>query len=160
MELTPDAPVRSDWLWHPWTPTRLVKEGLPVFVRGQGCFVFDTDGHRYLDARSGALNASIGYGRVEVAERVRAQMVDLMTFEIANAATLPPRNLAAAIAACLPWPLTRSFFCSSGSEATECAIKMARGYHLIRGVSNRTKIACFRGAYHGATLGALAMSES
>ena len=148
------------YLWHPWTPVSGLQHGLPLYVRGDGCYVFDAAGKKYLDARSAALNASLGYGRRDIIEVIAEQMMLLMTFELAGASTVPPIQLAVKIAELLPPPLRRTFFCSSGSEATEAAIKMSRMYHRLRGETERTTIIGFRGGYHGATWGALALSNS
>jgi adenosylmethionine-8-amino-7-oxononanoate aminotransferase len=151
----------SKHLWHPWTPFGGPGiSHLPLYVSGSGCHVFDAEGKKYLDATSAALNASLGYGRADIVSAVSEQMSRLMTFELAGASTVPPIQLATKIADLLPPSLTRTFFCSSGSEATETAIKMVRLYHRLRGEFTRNLIVGFRGGYHGATCGALALSSS
>jgi putrescine---pyruvate transaminase len=154
---------RSDLshLWHPWTPALDANAfPLPLYVRGEGCYVFDSVGRKYLDARSAALNASLGYGRKDIADAISEQMLKLMTFELAGSSTIPPVQLAAKMAELLPPPLRRTFFCSSGSEATETSIKMVRMYHRLRGDKSRNLILGFNAGYHGATWGALALSNS
>ena len=149
------------YLWHPWTPALTTGDSpFPLYVMGEGCFVYDSDGRKYLDARSAALNASLGYGREDIADAIREQMLQLMTFELAGSSTIPPAQLAAKMAELLPPPLQRTFFCSSGSEATETSIKMVRMYHRLRGDTSRNLIIGFNGGYHGATWGALALSNS
>jgi adenosylmethionine-8-amino-7-oxononanoate aminotransferase len=147
------------YLWHPWAP--IGEEGREplLIVRGDGCIVTDIDGREYIDAQAAALNASCGYNCREIVEAVTQQMVDLMTFDLCGFAHAPAIRLAARYASLLPASLCRTFFCCSGSEAIECAVKMARMYHLLRGSSGRRKIISVKGGYHGATLAALSASH-
>lgn len=150
-----------DFLWHPWTSIKEYSQAEPlIIVEGKGCVVKDTNGREYIDARAGALNASCGYGRSEVIDAINQQLNQLMTFDLAGAATLPAILLAKKMAELMPVRLKRTLFCSSGSEATESAIKIARLYHRLKGNSNKFKIISLEEGYHGATLGAMSASCS
>ena len=110
-------------LWHPWSPAGA---RWPLMVSGEGCFVTDASGHRYLDARACTLNAALGYGHPAIIGAVTAQMSRLMTYDLSVGATAPAITLARRLASLMPGPLARTFFTGSGSEATEAAIRIAR----------------------------------
>ncbi|WP_239331279.1 aspartate aminotransferase family protein [Frankia sp. CiP3] len=144
-------------LWHPWSPA---DARWPLMVRGEGCFVTDAGGRRYLDARACTLNAALGYGHPAIIEAVTAQMTRLMTYDLSCGATAPAITLARRLAGLMPGPLTRTFFTGSGSEATEAAIRIARMYHQLIGEPGRRVVITLHDGYHGATLAALAATGS
>ncbi|WP_200931288.1 aspartate aminotransferase family protein [Frankia sp. R43] len=144
-------------LWHPWSP---VDARWPLMVSGEGCFVTDASGHRYLDARACTLNAALGYGHAAIIDAVTAQMTQLMTYDLSYGATSPAITLARRLAAMMPGPLTRTFFTGSGAEATEAAIRIARVYHQLTGEPERRVVLTLHDGYHGATLAALAATGS
>ena len=146
-----------DYLWHPWSPNGA---SLPLMVAGEGCFVADVNGQRYLDARACTLNAVLGYGHPAVIEAITSQLRRLMTYDLSCGSAPPPILLARRIAGLMPGPLTRTFFVNSGSEATETAIRIARVYHGLRGQPGRRSVITLHDGYHGATLGALAATGS
>jgi adenosylmethionine-8-amino-7-oxononanoate aminotransferase len=129
-----------------------------TIVRGDGCYVEDTNGKRYLDALAGLFCVNVGYGfGEEMGEAAAAQMREL-PFAI-NWTFAHPRSieLAAAVAELSPGDLNRVFFVSGGSEAVEAAWKLARQYHTARG-ERRWKAIARRVAYHGTTMGALSIN--
>jgi adenosylmethionine-8-amino-7-oxononanoate aminotransferase len=128
---------------------------IPVIVRGEGCYVWDEHGNRYLDALSALFCVNIGHGRADVAQAGADQAKELGFFT--NWSYAHPRaiELAARVASLAPGDLNRVFFTSGGSEAVESALKLARQYHKLRGNPNKTKVIAREVAYHGATLGAL-----
>src|SRR3954447_3915554 len=131
---------------------------LQVIVRGDGCYLKDAAGRRYLDALAGLFCVNIGYGfGEEMGEAAAAQMREL-PFAI-NWTFAHPRSieLAAEIAALAPGDLGRVFFVSGGSEAVESAWKLARQWHAARG-ERRWKAIGRRLAYHGTTMGALSIN--
>jgi adenosylmethionine-8-amino-7-oxononanoate aminotransferase len=131
---------------------------LQVIVRGDGCYLEDAGGRRYLDALAGLFCVNIGYGfGEEMGEAAAAQMREL-PFAI-NWTYAHPRSieLAVELAELAPGDLNRSFFVSGGSEAVEAAWKLAREYHTARG-ERRWKAIARRVAYHGTTLGALSIT--
>ena len=129
---------------------------LPVIVRGEGCYVYDEHGRRYLDGLSSLFCVNAGHGRPELAAAAAAQIRELDFFP--NWSYAHPRaiELAERIARLAPAGLDRVFFTSGGSEAVESAWKLARAYHRLRGAAGRTKIVARDLAYHGSSLGALA----
>ena len=131
---------------------------LQVIVKGDGCYLEDSAGRRYLDALAGLFCVNIGYGYgEEMGEAAAAQMREL-PFAI-NWTFAHPRSieLAAEIAGLAPGELNRVFFVSGGSEAVEAAWKLARQYHAARG-ERRWKAVARRVAYHGTTMGALSIT--
>jgi adenosylmethionine-8-amino-7-oxononanoate aminotransferase len=128
---------------------------IPIIARGDGCYVWDEHGKRYLDALSALFCVNIGHGRHDVAQAGADQARELGFFT--NWSYAHPRaiELAARVAGLAPGDLNRVFFTSGGSEAVESALKLARQYHKLTGSPNKTKVIAREVAYHGATLGAL-----
>jgi adenosylmethionine-8-amino-7-oxononanoate aminotransferase len=129
---------------------------LPIIVSGEGCYVYDADGKRYLDGLSALFCVNAGHGRSEYAEAAAAQIRELDFFTTWSYAHPRAIELAARVAALAPGDLNRVFFTSGGSEAVESAIKLARSYHRLTGHAQKTKVIAREIAYHGTTLGALA----
>jgi adenosylmethionine-8-amino-7-oxononanoate aminotransferase len=129
---------------------------VPIIVRGDGCYVYDEHGKRYLDGLSALYCVNVGHGRDELADAAAAQARELAFYT--NWSYAHPRaiELAARIAELTPPGLDRVFFTSGGSEAVESAWKLARQYHKVTGQPNRTKLIAREIAYHGTSLGALA----
>jgi adenosylmethionine-8-amino-7-oxononanoate aminotransferase len=131
---------------------------VPVIVRGEGCYLEDANGKRYLDALAGLFAVQIGYSYGdEVGEAAAAQMRELPFYT--NWSYAHPRaiELAAELARLAPGELNRVFFVSGGSEAIESAWKLARQFHQARG-ERRWKAIARRTAYHGTTMGALSIN--
>jgi adenosylmethionine-8-amino-7-oxononanoate aminotransferase len=128
---------------------------VPVIVRGEGCYVYDEDGRRYLDGLSALYCVNVGHGRAELAEAAARQARELGFYT--NWSYAHPRSieLATRVAALAPGNLNRVFFTSGGSEAVESAWKLAKSYHAARGEPRRHKIVSRFLAYHGASMGAL-----
>jgi adenosylmethionine-8-amino-7-oxononanoate aminotransferase len=129
-----------------------------VIARGEGAYVWDADGHRLLDGLSGLFTVQVGHGRADLAEAARAQAETLEYFPIWTYAHPPAIELAARLAELAPGDLNRVFFTSGGSEAVETAWKLARQYFRAIGQGQRHKVISRRTAYHGTTLGALAIT--
>jgi adenosylmethionine-8-amino-7-oxononanoate aminotransferase len=129
---------------------------IPIIVRGEGCYVYDEHGRRYLDGLSALFCVNGGHGRPELADAAAAQIRELDFFTTWSYAHPRAIELAAKIAQLAPPGLERVFFTSGGSEAVESAWKLARNYHRMRGHEHRTKIIARELAYHGTSLGALA----
>ncbi|MBV9818444.1 MAG: aspartate aminotransferase family protein [Solirubrobacterales bacterium] len=128
---------------------------IPIITRGEGCYVYDQHGNRFLDGLSALFCVNIGHGRADVAQAGADQAKELGFFT--NWSYAHPRaiELAARIADLAPGDLNRVFFTSGGSESVESAIKLARQYHKVTGHPNKTKIIAREIAYHGTSLGAL-----
>ncbi|HEY2638050.1 MAG TPA: aspartate aminotransferase family protein [Solirubrobacteraceae bacterium] len=129
---------------------------VPIIVRGEGCYVYDEHGKRYLDGLSALFCVNIGHGRADIAQAGADQAKELGFYT--NWSYSHPRaiELAARIASLAPGDLNRVFFTSGGSEAVESAYKLARQYHKLTGNPNKTKLIAREIAYHGTTMGALA----
>ncbi|MDZ7707517.1 MAG: aspartate aminotransferase family protein [Trueperaceae bacterium] len=142
------------------SPLFLREPGRPPLriVRGEGAWLIGEDGRRYLDAAAGAAVACLGHGRADVAEVLREQASRLAFAHPSKFVTREAEELAEKLVARAPAGLDRVLFTSGGSEATETAIKLARQVQLARGHGSRTKVVTRRTSYHGATLGALAVS--
>ncbi len=131
---------------------------LPVIVRGEGCYVYDDQGRRFLDGLSGLFCVNIGHGRSDIAAAAAKQMEPLAYATNWSAAHPASIEAASLIAGLAPGDLDAVFFVSSGSEAVESAIKFARQYHRSQGQAGRTKIISREMSYHGTTMGALSVT--
>ena len=131
---------------------------LPVIVSGEGCYVTDDRGNRYIDGLAGLFTTQVGHGRTELGEVAARQMKELGFFP--NWSFQHPRSLelAAKISEIAPGDLDSTFFVSSGSEAVETVIKLSRQYHKANGEASRYKIISRKIAYHGTTMGALSVT--
>jgi adenosylmethionine-8-amino-7-oxononanoate aminotransferase len=129
---------------------------VPIITRGEGCYVYDEHGKRYLDGLSALFCVNAGHGRAEIGEAMAEQAAELGFFT--NWSYAHPRaiELAAKIASLTPAGLDRVFFTSGGSEAVESAWKLVRNWHRMNGEPTRTKIIAREIAYHGTSFGALA----
>jgi adenosylmethionine-8-amino-7-oxononanoate aminotransferase len=141
-------------LWRHFAPVGADDE-LPIFVRGEGCVLWDTDGRRHLDALSSLFCVNAGHGRAELADAAAAQARELAYATTWDAAHPRAVELAERIAGLAPGDLDRVFFTSGGSEAVESALKLGRAYHRLRGEPSRVKVIARELAYHGTTFGAL-----
>ena len=128
----------------------------PVVVGGEGIYLIGTDGRRYIDACGGAAVSSLGHGHPAVVAAIAEQARTIAYAHTGAFTTQAAEELATLIVAQCPGSLDRVWFTSSGSEAIEAAIKLARQYHLERGDTARTRLIARRQSYHGNTLGALA----
>src|SRR3954468_17206157 len=131
---------------------------VPVIVRGDGCWVEDASGHRCFDGLSGLFTVQLGHGREDLAAVAATQAETLEYFPIWTYAHPPAIELAAKVAELAPGDLNRVFFTTGGSEAVESAWKLARQYFRAIGQGQRHKVIARRTAYHGTTLGALAVT--
>jgi adenosylmethionine-8-amino-7-oxononanoate aminotransferase len=128
---------------------------VPIIVRGEGAYVWDEHGNRYLDGLSGLFCSNAGHGRAELGEAAARQAEELDFYIIWSYAHPRAIELASRIASLTPGDLNRVFFTSGGSEAVESAIKLVRAYHPRTGNPRKTKFISREIAYHGTTLGAL-----
>jgi len=146
-------------LWLHFTRMSSYAENeVPVIVRGEGNYVFDQHGKRYLDGLAGLFVSQIGHGRAEVAEAGARQAAQLAYFPLWSYAHPQAIDLAERLASKAPGDLNRVFFTSSGSEAVESAWKLAKQYFKAIGQHARYKVLSRSIAYHGTSLGALAIT--
>ncbi|WP_263253700.1 aspartate aminotransferase family protein [Saccharopolyspora rosea] len=136
-----------------WTPGEM-----PVFVRGEECYLHDSEGRRFLDGLSGLFCANLGHSRNDIVSAAAKQMETLPYSTNWGSAHPPAIEAASLIAELAPGDVNTTFFVNSGSEAVESALKFARQYHRSRGEQQRTKIISRRMAYHGTTMGALSVT--
>jgi adenosylmethionine-8-amino-7-oxononanoate aminotransferase len=128
---------------------------MPIIVRGDGCYVYDEHGKRYLDGLAALFCVNAGHGRAELGQAAADQAKELGFFTNWSYAHPKAIELAARIASLAPGDLNRVFFTNSGSEAVESALKLCRAYHRMRGDGQRYKLIAREIAYHGTTMGAL-----
>jgi adenosylmethionine-8-amino-7-oxononanoate aminotransferase len=156
---TPSRDVARRHLVPHFTPSTLWQEhDWPVVERGERAHVWTTDGRRYLDGLSGLFCTNLGHGRADLVAAMTEQAGRLAfasSWGMTHSAAI---EAAAAVAGYAPDGLDRVFFVSTGSEAVESAVKLARCHHVARGETARTKVISRRWAYHGTTLGALAIT--
>ncbi|HZD87676.1 MAG TPA: aminotransferase class III-fold pyridoxal phosphate-dependent enzyme, partial [Gaiellaceae bacterium] len=152
--------LAADHLWLHFT--RMGGHEPPIIVRGDGCYLEDAHGNRYLDALAGLFSVNLGYGfGEEIGQAALEQMRELPFYT--NWTYAHPRaiELAAEVASLAPGDLNRAFFVSGGSEAVESAWKLARQYYSARdGIDpgKRYKAIAREIAYHGTTFGALSIN--
>ena len=137
---------------------RDLKKSYPTIVRGEGVWLWDADGRRYLDAAGGAAVVTVGHGVREIVDAVAAQAARVAYTYIAQFSNEPLQRLAERVVALAPPGIAKVYFVSGGSEAAETALKLARQYHLLRGNPGKYRVVSRWQAYHGNTLGALSMS--
>ena len=127
----------------------------PRAVAGDGCYIIDETGKRYLDASGGAAVSCLGHSDRKVTEAVKAQLDAIAFAHTGFFTSEPAEKLADLLIAHAPAGLERVYLVSGGSEATEAAIKLARQFHIENGEPSRARIIARRQSYHGNTLGAL-----
>ena len=127
-------------------------------MRGEGCWLVDETGKRYLDASGGAMVANVGHGVTEIADALSAQARKVAYVNGTAFTTEPAEALASELAALCPGDLDKIYFLTSGSEAVEAALKLARQYWVERGKPGKRKILSFSPGYHGNTMLALSAS--
>ena len=136
---------------------RSPRDSYRVAVRGEGPYLFDREGRRYLDASGGAAVSCLGHSDVAVVRAIHEQLSRLPFAHTSFFTNEPMEKLAEAIASRAPAGLDKVYFVSGGSEAVEGALKLARQYFLERGEPQRRHLIARRQSYHGNTLGALAV---
>ncbi|WCR12293.1 aspartate aminotransferase family protein [Paracoccus stylophorae] len=127
----------------------------PIAVGGEGVFLIDSEGKRYLDGSGGAAVSCLGHGDKEVTEAIKAQLDRLAFAHTGFLTSEPAEALADLLIEHAPGDLDRVYFVSGGSEATEAAIKLARQYWVEKGQPQRSRLIARRQSYHGNTIGAL-----
>ncbi|MBB4189858.1 hypothetical protein GGE07_006564 [Sinorhizobium terangae] len=139
---------------------RIPKRNLPVAVKGEGMYIIDKDGKRYIDGYAGGACVScLGHSEESVIEAVREQIGKFAFFHSAMFTSEPLEELASILTTDAPEGLTRVFFTNSGSEAVESAVMMARQYFVEIGQPQRKKVIGRRSSYHGANLTALSVGH-
>jgi adenosylmethionine-8-amino-7-oxononanoate aminotransferase len=127
----------------------------PVAVAGEGCYLIDASGKRYLDGSGGAAVSCLGHGDMAITEAIKAQLDQLAFAHTGFFTSEPAEALADLLIANAPGDLDRVYLVSGGSEATEAAIKLVRQYWVEKGEPQRGKLIARKQSYHGNTIGAL-----
>ncbi len=130
----------------------------PKVVRGKGVWLWDSEGRDYIDGSSGAMTANIGHGVTEIAQAMQEQASQIAFTFRTQFTNQPAEDLAARLAALAPGDLNHVFFVSSGSEASEYAMRVAIHTWKERGLPRKVRFLSRERSYHGMTMGALSMS--
>lgn len=147
MAIQKDSVFHRDWRKRP-----------PEIDRGEGIYLYDVTGKKYLDGSGGPMVVNIGHGVKEITDAMVAQ-AERVSFPYAGHFTSETQDLLAKkVIEFAPEGMARVYFVSGGSEATEAGLKMARHYHMGRGEPSRVKVIARWQSYHGATMGALSLS--
>jgi adenosylmethionine-8-amino-7-oxononanoate aminotransferase len=145
-------------VWHPYTRrSTLTDEGLPVITSAEGIHLIADDGTRYVDAISSWWCCNLGHGRSEIIAAIQHQAATLQHSILGNLSHPAAIELAERLAHLMPTPDRHVLFASDGSSAIEQAVKIAIQYRANTGDTQRTLVGCLDGAYHGDTLGAMAL---
>jgi adenosylmethionine-8-amino-7-oxononanoate aminotransferase len=153
------APYRTDEIekvWHAWVQMSAFLKNRPtVIVEGDGVWVTDDLGNRYIDAISAIWNVNVGHRHPHVVRRITEQLERLEHFSLMGFGNGPSIELAARLTALYGGRWPHVFYTNSGSEANDTAIKIVRQYHRNRGETGRYKVIGLETGYHGCTYGAL-----
>ena len=157
---TADATLQEQARRHLWMHfTRMgeysAEHEIPIIVRGEGCYVYDEHGNRYLDGLASLFCTQLGHGRADLVQAGAEQAKQLGYFSSWSYTHPRAIELATRVAELAPGDLNRVFFTNSGSEAVEAALKLARQYHRVTGHPHKHKLIARQIAYHGTTFGAL-----
>jgi len=136
--------------------SRNLSGAAPIAVGGEGCYIIDANGKRYLDGSGGAAVSCLGHGHPRVSAAIAAQLEQIAFAHTGFFTSEPAERLATLLASHAPGDLDHVYFVSGGSEAVEAAIKLARQYFIEKGEPRRHRLISRRQSYHGNTLGALA----
>ena len=147
MTMQKDRVFHRDW-----------KTALPMIDRGEGVYLYDAEGKKYLDGSGGPMVVNIGHGVQEVTDAMVEQARKVAFPYSGHFMSEAQARLAEGIIELAPPGMARTYFVSGGSEATEVALKVVRRYHLERGEPSRVKVISRWQGYHGATIGALSLS--
>jgi len=144
---------------HPFTNHKSLRAGgARVIVKGDGPYIWDSEGHRILDGMAGLWTTNIGYGRAELADAARDQMLELPFYNTFFKTTHPPViALSKKLAEIAPPQINQVFYGSSGSESNDTAIRLIRHYWTLKGEPKRHIIISRKMAYHGSTIAAGSM---
>ncbi|OJW80205.1 MAG: adenosylmethionine--8-amino-7-oxononanoate transaminase [Bacteroidetes bacterium 46-16] len=143
-------------IWHPYTPMKIRPESIGI-VSGDGVYLQDEDGKRYIDAIASWWVNLHGHAHPHIAQRVSTQLQTLEHCIFAGFSHEPAVQLAERLLPILPGPMAKIFYSDNGSTAVEVAIKMALQYWGNKGLKKK-KVVAIEGAYHGDTFGAMSVS--
>jgi beta-alanine--pyruvate transaminase len=153
------APLPNDLeaYWMPFTPNRAFKKAPRLIARAKGMYYYAADGRAVLDAAAGMWCCNAGHGRDEIVAAIKRQAEELdyaPAFQFGHPHAF---ELASRVAALAPGDLDHVFFCNSGSEAVDTALKIALAYHHVRGEGARTRLIGRERGYHGVGFGGISV---
>jgi putrescine---pyruvate transaminase len=151
----------AQYLWHPMAHPRLMKNERPdIIARGEGCWVWDVDGHKLLDGVAGLWSSNLGHSCKPVRDAIVAQLDELPFFNTFRGTTHPRAiELSRALVDLMqPDGVAAVMFSNGGSDAVEGALKLARQYHKLRGHKDRSKFIAMRQGYHGVHFGGMSVN--
>ena len=141
---------RETRFWHPFADMHAVRGHELVIERGEGIWIYDSAGNRYLDGTASLWYANVGHGRTEIADRVREQMSQLEAYStFGDWTNEPARELAGRLAQHAPMPDARVFFTTGGGESIDTAAKLVRQYWSVKGRPSKVHMITRTAAYHG-----------
>ena len=155
--VTATAPNDLETFWLPFTPNRAFKRAPRLIARAKGMHYFTPDGRAVVDGLAGLWCSNAGHNRDPIVAAIRDQAAELdyaAAFHFAHAKSF---ELASRVAALAPGDLNRVFFCNSGSEAVDTALKIALAYHNVRGEGSRTRLIGRERGYHGVGFGGISV---
>ncbi len=152
------ATPNLDHHWLPFTPNRDFHDEPKLFSRAEGVHYYTPDGRAVLDGCSGLFTTPVGHGRKDIAEAVYKQLLELDFVSSFQRSHPKAFEAAERVARLTPDGIDKVFFCNSGSEAVDTAMKIAMAYHRARGQSSRTMFVSRERAYHGVGFGGVALS--
>ncbi|MBL8318662.1 MAG: aminotransferase class III-fold pyridoxal phosphate-dependent enzyme [Burkholderiaceae bacterium] len=162
--MTDTAALKRDnaqFLWHPMAHPKAMKQSKPdIIARGEGCWVWDVDGHKLLDGVAGLWSSNLGHSCREVRDAIVAQLDELPFFNTFRGTTHPRAiELSRALVELMqPDGVAAVMFSNGGSDAVEGALKLARQYHKLRGDKDRVKFIAMRQGYHGVHFGGMSVN--
>lgn len=144
---------------HPFTDTKVLGEkGCRIITHGDGVYIWDSEGKKYLDGMAGLWCVNVGYGRKDIADAAYRQLVDLPYYNSFFMTSTPPAiELAELLAEITPPHLNHVFYTNSGSEANDTVIRLVRRYWDLAGKPDKQTIISRHDAYHGSTIGAASL---
>jgi len=151
----------AQYLWHPMAHPKAMKAARPdIIARGEGCWVWDVDGHRMLDGVAGLWSCNLGHSERRVRDAIVAQLDELPFFNTFRGTTHPRAiELSARLVGMMaPDGVAAVMFSNGGSDAVESALKIARQYHKLRGDKDRSKFIALRQGYHGVHFGGMSVN--
>ena len=151
----------AQFLWHPMAHPGAMKKSAPdIIARGEGCWVWDVDGHKMLDGVAGLWSSNLGHSCKPVRDAIVAQLDELPFFNTFRGTTHPRAiELSRAVVDLMaPDGVSAVMFSNGGSDAVEGALKLARQYHKLRGEKDRVKFIAMRQGYHGVHFGGMSVN--
>ncbi|MBE9535838.1 MAG: adenosylmethionine--8-amino-7-oxononanoate transaminase, partial [Proteobacteria bacterium] len=145
-------------IWHPFTQMKEWETDEPLIIEsGEGCYLTDTEGKRYIDGVSSLWVTVHGHRKKEIDDAVKVQLDKIAHSTLLGLSNVPSIELAEKLITLVPEGLTRVFYSDSGSTAVEIALKMAFQYRQLKGQKEKTKFIALKEAYHGDTIGAVSV---